>query len=97
MKNEAWALLIARTWHEGRHEIAADILATLHGNDQQALALASKSADHPLSGDDGPLLESLHDILDETGFQSILKISKSRCKELKNLKPSMIAPKPGPV
>ncbi len=94
--NEAWALLIARTWHEGRHDIAADILATLHGNDQQALVQASKAAEHTIGDDSGALLEALHDILDETGFQSILKISEKRCKELKNLKPSMTYTRPGP-
>lgn len=86
MSSQRWAVLIARTWQAGKHEIAADILATVDPSGVLGTISASKDGTHPI--EDGVVLKDLHEILDETGMESILKISEKRCKELQNLGPS---------
>ena len=86
-QSKRWALVCARAFHEGKLDMAADVVATLAPGLLKVTAGQSKT--HKLDDDSGQFLKDLKEILDETGFTGLLKCSEKRLKELERLKPSM--------
>lgn len=83
-----WALLCAKLVSDGRHDIAADVLATF----QLRRVNASEVKQFDTQNGDMPVLEELHDMLDELGYESIMKMGEKRRKELEHGRPGIYVP-----
>lgn len=69
-----WAMLAAKLYAEGKLDTVADIVLTV-----------GEAKRHPVDDDHGVFLQSLRDMLDETGMDEILKVSEKRRKALEKL------------
>ena len=86
---ERWAALCAKLVTDGKHEIAADILATLRLGGP---VCASEIKKYDTMSGDVPVLRELHKMLDEIGYESIMKMSDKRRKELEDGPPGINIP-----
>lgn len=84
-----WALLCAKLLSDGKTEIAADVVATFQ---LRRVALASEVKQFDTQNGDMPVLEELHEMLDELGYDSLMKMGEKRRKELENGKPGIWVP-----
>ena len=80
-----WAELCAALWNGGRKEVAADVVGTL-------MLRASEVKQFDLMAGDVPVLEELHEMLDELGYESIMEMGEKRRKELERGPPGIHVP-----
>ncbi len=86
-----WALLCVKAIADGKHDVAADIVATFMLG-HKVTASEIKRYDTP--NGDVPVLEELHDMLDELGYDSIMKMGEKRRAELEGLPRNSASPIP---
>lgn len=84
-----WALMVAKLWSDGKSEIAADVVATFQLRRVQA---KSEVKQFSVPDVDVPVLDELHEMLDELGYESIMKMGAKRRKELEHGKPGIYQP-----
>jgi len=85
-----WALLVSKLHADGKHEIAADIVGTFMLGSR--LTSASEIKQYDLMNGDVPVLEELHEMLDELGYENIVKMGEKRRKELERGPPGINVP-----
>jgi hypothetical protein len=83
-----WALLCAKLVSDGKMEVAADVVGTLTLRRVQA----SEVKQFDLMSGDAPILDELHEMLDELGYDSLMKMGEKRRKELENGPPGINIP-----
>jgi hypothetical protein len=83
-----WALLCAKLMADRKPELAADVLGTLMLRRVQA----SEIKQFDLMQGDKPVLEELHEMLDELGYKSLTQMGEKRRKELENGPPGIWVP-----
>lgn len=80
-----WALLCAQLIKDRKIDIAADVVATLSSR----RVGASEVKQFSVPDGDVPVLEELREMLDELGYESIVKMGEKRRKELENSGPGI--------
>lgn len=83
-----WALMCAKLISDGKHEIAADVIATM----QLRRVTASEVKQFDTQNGDMPVLEELKEMLDEMGYESVMKMGEKRRKELEKGRPGIYVP-----
>lgn len=81
-----WALLCAKLLSDGKQHIAADVVAVLR------MVRSSEVKQFNLMDGDAPELEELKEMLDEVGYESVMKMGEKRRKELENGPPGISIP-----
>jgi hypothetical protein len=84
-----WALMVAKLLSDGKQEIAADVVATFQLRRVQG---KSEVKQFSLPDADAPMLDELHEMLDELGYDSIMRMGDARRKELENGRPGIYRP-----
>lgn len=84
-----WALLTAKLISDGKMEIAADVVATFQLRRVQA---KSEIKQFSVPDADVPVLDELREMLDELGYENVMKMGEKRRKELERGRPGIYIP-----